>query len=44
MYPLDGNRMQRALFEKLVGDDDELVNLRVKQETIDDLKRALEEL
>ena len=43
-YPIDGNRMQRALFEKLVGDDDELVNLRVKQETIDDLKRALEEL
>jgi GH25 family lysozyme M1 (1,4-beta-N-acetylmuramidase) len=44
--PVDANRMQKALYEKLTSDNDnndDLVDLRVKQETIDDLKRALSE-
>jgi lysozyme len=45
--PIDLNRMQKALYDKLTtgdGGNDDLVKLRVKQETVEDLKRALSEL
>jgi lysozyme len=46
-YPIDADRMQSSLFEKLTGGDGEdgdLVNLRLKRDTIEDLRRALSEL
>jgi GH25 family lysozyme M1 (1,4-beta-N-acetylmuramidase) len=43
-YPIDANRMQKSLFDKLIGDEEQLVTLRVKPETVEDLQRALDEL
>jgi lysozyme len=45
--PIDLNRMQKTLYDKLTagnGGNGDLVTLRVKQATVDDLKRALSEL
>lgn len=42
--PIDANRMQSSLFEKLVGREDDLVSLRVTRATVNDLRRALEEI
>jgi lysozyme len=44
--PIDVNRMQQTVFDKLTGGgtNDDYVTLRLKQETIDDLRRALDEV
>ena len=45
--PIDTNRMRRSLFEELTsgdGGNDEFVTLRVTQATVDDLRRAIDEL
>ena len=44
--PIDANRMQQTLFDNLtgVGTNGEYVTIRLKQETIDDLRRALDEV
>jgi GH25 family lysozyme M1 (1,4-beta-N-acetylmuramidase) len=42
--PINGNRMQKTLFDNLTDSTNgEYVTIRVKQETIDDLRRALAE-
>jgi GH25 family lysozyme M1 (1,4-beta-N-acetylmuramidase) len=43
-YPIDANRLQKTLFDKLIEDEGDFVTLRLKPETVEDLKRAIEEL
>jgi GH25 family lysozyme M1 (1,4-beta-N-acetylmuramidase) len=42
--PINADRMQQTLFDNLIGGTGEYVTLRLKQETIDDLRRALDEV